>query len=104
MYKSFEDALSIMEKGGHVESLESHTEYSMNLEENQLYSEGLPVARDSITPKEMLGEWREVYIIETKEQWDKLLMKQREELIQKCLDGFAKKREFDEQYRTKSNT
>lgn len=95
----FDKAVEIMEKGGHVESLVSNTEYSMDLKENRLYSEGLPVGKNYITKEEMIGEWREVYIVQTKEDMDKLSEKERNTLIEETLKGVKQKIKFDEEHR-----
>jgi hypothetical protein len=95
----YNEALKIMERGGHAESLTSNTAYSIDVEEHQLYAEGLPVQNNYITKEEKKGAWREVYIVQSQEDLDKLTDVERETLFEETLRGAKQRTTFNEKYR-----
>lgn len=98
---NIEQALKVMYEGGSVESLVSNTAYKLEKLDDRfkLYAEGLPIDLSYLTLEEIKGEFREIYIIETQEQFDNLSAKERSKLVDRTFEGVQNKRDFDKNVR-----
>lgn len=98
---NIEQALKVMYEGGEVESLVSNTAYKLKKlkDKYKLYAEGMPVDITYLTKEEIQGEFREIYIIETPEQFNSLTDKEKEKLIDETFKGVENKRNFDKKIR-----
>ncbi|WCK57180.1 hypothetical protein PP175_28750 (plasmid) [Aneurinibacillus sp. Ricciae_BoGa-3] len=75
----FYQACESMTKGNAVESLVSKTIYEMS--EKGLLAEGMLVPLDYVTVEEANGEWQEVTIIESMEDFEKLSPEQKQRIL-----------------------
>lgn len=89
----FLQAAESMKKGIPVESLVSCTVYEMSKE--GLLAEGLLVDFDYLTTEEANGEWREVRVITTMEEYQSLTSEEKEQIFQDAMKHF----EFHEKNR-----
>lgn len=98
---NIEQALKVMYEGGEVESLVSNTSYKLEKLDDRykLYAEGLPVDITYLTKEEIQGEFREIYIIETPEQFEALDDIEKERLIDETFKGIENKINFDNKFR-----
>lgn len=98
-----EQALKIMYEGEKVESLVSNTVYSLEKLEDRyrLCAEGIPVDLSYLTKEEVQGEFREVYIVETQEQFNSLSDDDKRKLIDETFKGIENKRKFDKEIRSR---
>ena len=96
-----EQALKVLYEGGSVESLVSNTAYNFEKLDDRfrLCAEGLPVDLSYLTKEEIQGEFREIYIIETKEQFDALSAEDRSKVVNQTFDGAKNKMNFDKNVR-----
>lgn len=76
---NFNQACESMGKGIPVESLVSKITYEMS--KDGLMAEGLLVSFDYLTAEEANGKWREVTIIESVEELEKLSPKDKERIL-----------------------
>jgi DNA polymerase III gamma/tau subunit len=83
---NFNQAAKLMGEGKAVQSLISYTTYEMTSE--TLLAEGLPVQNEYLTMLEANGEWREVQVIETAEELQKLTEEQMEQLMNESKKHF----------------
>lgn len=86
----FYEAVESMRKGIPVQSLVSKTIYEVNSE--GLLAEGLPVSTEYMTVKEANGEWQEVEIIETMDEFDKLTEEDKSRILTDGIESY----EFNE--------
>ncbi|SFA70571.1 hypothetical protein [Clostridium frigidicarnis] len=98
---NIEQALKVMYEGGSVESLVSNTAYNLEKLEDgfRLCAEGLQVDLTYLTKEEIQGEFKEIYILETQEQFNNLNDEERAKLIDKTFEGVNNKRKFDKEIR-----
>ena len=99
---NIEQAFMKMYKGSHVVSMVSNTAYSFKLLEDRvmLCAEGEAVPFTHLTKEELQGDFKEVYIIETKEDFDALDESTKDSLIKSTLEGAYAKHKFDKNVRS----
>jgi hypothetical protein len=76
---NYNQAVHLMNRGVAVQSLVSKTTYKLS--NDVLLAEGLPVANEYITEEEKNGEWREVTIINTRQEYKTLSNKEIEDIL-----------------------
>lgn len=82
----FYDAIDSMRAGIPIQSLISKTVYQISKE--GLLAEGMNVPLDYMTTIEANGEWREVTIIETKEELEMLTLEEQSALLDDAMIHF----------------
>lgn len=99
---NIEEALKIMYDGGFVESVVSNTAYNLKKVDDRfmLYAEGVQVKLSYLTKEEIQGDFREIYIVETQEQFNSLTDKEKEKLIDETFKGVENKCKFDKEFRS----
>jgi hypothetical protein len=90
---NFFEAVESMKRGIPVESLVSYTTYQMSKE--GLLAEGLVVPFEHLTVQEANGEWREVNIVETMEEFNQLTDEQKSQILDEAIKHF----DFHEKHR-----
>ncbi|MED1789066.1 MULTISPECIES: hypothetical protein [Brevibacillus] len=76
---NYYQAIELMKNKKAVESLVSFTVYEMSSE--GLLAEGILVPFEYLTPEEANGEWREVDVIESEEDYNNLSSEQKEQML-----------------------
>lgn len=86
----WEEAEKVMLNGGAVESQVSFTVYEM-LSNGVMLAEGNVIDEKHMTIKEVDGEWKEVRVIKTKEEYNNLTDLEKENILASAY----KKHQFD---------
>ncbi|MGG1444946.1 hypothetical protein ABE354_23430 [Brevibacillus laterosporus] len=76
---NYYQAIELMKNKKSVESLVSFTVYEMSNE--GLLAEGILVPFEYLTSEEKNGEWREVEVIESEEDYNNLSSEQKEQML-----------------------
>lgn len=75
----YEQALELMNQGKVLLSKVSETVYE--IKDRKLLAEGLEISFSKITAKERLGDWEEVRLIDSKEDFENLSDKEKENIL-----------------------
>lgn len=89
----FKQAYKVIQVGKPIQSLVSKNLYELKGE--VLLCEGLPVSNEHLTPQEINGEWQEVTIIDSMEDYQKLSSEEKSRIHKDAYEAY----EFQNKYR-----